>query len=200
MIEVSAGGEVGGFHLTLVEAYTYNVSGRVLGSDGSPAQSVRIITVNQSRAGQISLGGGTTTDLQGAFTVAGLLPGKHRLIARRGRGQEPQIASASVEVIDQDIQGSDAGSGVWCVHHRQNCVGERGAIPGLGAVFRWTPGRLKAVAEVSGFVEGEAGLRRTSVSGSQTFPEDSIALRSTFLLEITTSSPSAPRDRKLSTG
>ena len=104
-IEVSAGGEVGGFHLTLIEAYTYSVSGRVLASDGSPAQSVRIFTVNQSGTGQVSVGGGTTTDLQGAFTVAGLLPGKHRLIGRRGRGQEPQIASASVEVIDQDIQG-----------------------------------------------------------------------------------------------
>ena len=104
-IEVSAGGEVGGFHLTLIEAYTYSVSGRVLASDGSPAQSVRIFTVNRSGAGQVSLGGGATTDLQGAFTVAGLLPGKHRLIARRGRGQEPQIASTSVEVIDRDLQG-----------------------------------------------------------------------------------------------
>ena len=104
-IEVSAGGEVGGFHLTLIEAYTYSVSGRVLASDGSPAQSVRIITVNRSGAGQASLRGGAATDLQGAFTVAGLLPGKHRLIAHRGRRQDPQIASASVEVIDQDIQG-----------------------------------------------------------------------------------------------
>ena len=104
-IEVSAGGEVGGFHLTLIEAYTYSVSGRVLASNGTPAQSVRIITVNQSGAGQVSLRGGAATDLQGAFTVAGLLPGKHRLIAHRGRGQEPQIASASAEVIDQDIQG-----------------------------------------------------------------------------------------------
>ena len=104
-IEVSAGGETGGFHLTLIEAYTYSISGWVLASDGSPAQSVRIFTVNRSGAGQVSLGGGATTDLQGAFTVAGLLPGKHRLIARRGRGQEPQIASASVEVIDRDIQG-----------------------------------------------------------------------------------------------
>lgn len=104
-IDVSAGGEVGGFHLTLIEAYTYNVSGRVLAADGSPAQSVRIFTANQSGAGQASLSGGAATDLQGAFTVAGLLPGKHRLIARRGRGREPQIASTSVEVIDQDIQG-----------------------------------------------------------------------------------------------
>ena len=37
--------------------------------------------------------------------MAGLLPGKHRLIASRGRREEPQIASASVEVIDRDIQG-----------------------------------------------------------------------------------------------
>jgi len=104
-IEVSAGGEVGGFHLTLIEAYTYSVSGRVLASDGSPAQSVRIFAVNRSGAGQVSLRGGADTDLQGTFRVAGLLPGKYRLIARRGRGQEPQIASASMEVIDRDIQG-----------------------------------------------------------------------------------------------
>ena len=104
-VEVSAGGEVGGFHLTLIESHTYSVSGRVLAADGSPAQSVRIITVNQSGPGQVSLRGGTTTDPQGVFKVAGLLPGKHRLIARRGRREEPQIASASVEVIDQDLQG-----------------------------------------------------------------------------------------------
>ena len=104
-IEVSAGGEVGGFHLTLIEAYTYSVSGRVLSEDGSPAQSVRIMAVNQSGPALASFrGGGATTDLQGVFTVAGLLPGKHRLIAWRGRGQEPRIASASVEVIDRDIR------------------------------------------------------------------------------------------------
>ena len=104
-IEVSAGGEVGGFHLTLIEAYTYSVSGRVLASDGSLAQSVRIMTLNRSAPGQVSLRGGATTDLQGTFRVDGLLPGRYRLIAGRGRGQEPQIASASVEVIDRDIQG-----------------------------------------------------------------------------------------------
>ena len=104
-VEVSAGGEVGGFHLTLIESHTYSVSGRVLAADGSPAQSVRIITVNQSGPGQVSLRRGTTTDLQGVFKVAGLLPGKRRLIASRGRREEPQIASASVEVIDRDIQG-----------------------------------------------------------------------------------------------
>ncbi len=104
-IEVSAGGEVGGFHLTLIESHTYSVSGRVLAEEGSPAQSVRIMTVNRSSPGQVSLRGGATTDLQGTFKVAGLLPGRYRLIARRGRGQEPQIASAAVEVIDRDIQG-----------------------------------------------------------------------------------------------
>ena len=35
-VEVSAGGEVGGFHLTLIESHTYSVSGRVLAADGSP--------------------------------------------------------------------------------------------------------------------------------------------------------------------
>lgn len=104
-IEVSAGGEVGGFHLTLIEAYTYSVSGRVLSPDGSPAQSIRVLSIIQADAGQVPLRRDTSTDLQGAFTVAGLLPGKHRLIAHRGRRQEPQIASASVEVIDRDIQG-----------------------------------------------------------------------------------------------
>ena len=104
-IEVSAGGETGGFHLTLIEAYTYSVSGRVLASDGSPAQSIRVFSVNRSGAGQESFGGATTTDLQGTFRVDGLLPGRYRLIAGRRRGQEPQIASAPVEVVDQDIQG-----------------------------------------------------------------------------------------------
>ena len=104
-IEVSAGAETGGFHLTLFEAYTYSVSGRVLASDGSPAQSVRVFSVKRSGAGQDSLGGGATTDLQGTFRVDGLLPGRYRLIAGRRRGQEPQIASAPVEVVDQDIRG-----------------------------------------------------------------------------------------------
>ena len=104
-IEVSAGAETGGFHLTLFEAYTYSVSGRVLASDGSPAQSVRVFSVKRSGAGQESLGGGATTDLQGTFRVDGLLPGRYRLIAGRRRGQDPQIASAPVEVVDQDIRG-----------------------------------------------------------------------------------------------
>ena len=104
-VEVRAGSEVGGFHLTLIESHTYSVSGRVLAADGSLAQSVRVMTVNQSRPGQVALRGGTTTDLQGAFKVEGVLPGKHRLIARSGRGEETQIASDSVEVIDQDIEG-----------------------------------------------------------------------------------------------
>ena len=103
-IEVSAGGEVGGFHLTLTESQTYSVSGRVLGADGVSAQSVSIMTVNRSGPGEFSMWGGATTDAQGAFTVTGLPPGKHRLIARSGRGEESQMASASVEVMDRDIQ------------------------------------------------------------------------------------------------
>ena len=105
-IEVSAGGEVGGFHLTLIEAHTYSVSGRVLGADGGSAPSVPIMTVNRSSPSGISMQAGATTDPQGAFTVADLPPGQHRLIARSGRrGEEPQMASALVEVIDRDIQG-----------------------------------------------------------------------------------------------
>ena len=198
-IEVSAGGEVGGFHLTLIEAYTYSVSGRVLASDGSPAQSVRIVTVNRSGAGQASLRGGAATDLQGAFTVAGLLPGKHRLIAHRGRGQDPQIASASVEVIDQDIQGlmlalgsgaSITGrivseNGETALDWRRISVNTRSA-EGVGRGLRFGGG--------GGRVEEDFSFRISNL------PEDSIAFLSGFRPAITTSSPSAPRDRTFSTG
>lgn len=106
-VQVDAGGEVGGFHITLIEALSYSVSGRVLASDGRPAHSAWIMTVNQSTEAILSMGGrGANTDLQGHFKVADLLPGKYRLIARtQRRGEDLQLASTLVDVADRNVEG-----------------------------------------------------------------------------------------------
>ena len=96
-VQVEEGAEVGGFNITLIETLTYNISGRVLTPEGNPAHSVWIMTS--------MMGPNTNTDLQGKFKVSGLLPGKHRLYARAGRGKDVQMASATVDVVDQDLIG-----------------------------------------------------------------------------------------------
>lgn len=97
---------MGGFHFTLIEALSHSVGGRVLAHDGRPAHSVWIMTVKSTEA-VFSMGGrGASTDLQGHFKVANLLPGKYRLIARtRRRGEALQLASAMAEVTDRNIEG-----------------------------------------------------------------------------------------------
>ena len=105
-IEVTAGGEVGGFNITVIEAFSYGVSGRVLTPEGKPAHSVWIMSMKESDKDLTSMmGSNTNTDLQGEFKVSGLLPGRHRLYARSGGGEDAQMASATVEVVDQDLSG-----------------------------------------------------------------------------------------------
>jgi len=105
-VEVTAGQEVGGFHFTLIETHGYSVSGRVFTAEGKPAHSVWIISKRESPEAFVS-GPETSadTDLQGEFMVSGLLPGRHRLHARAGGDDNPQMASAVVQVTDQDIEG-----------------------------------------------------------------------------------------------
>ncbi len=106
-VQVTAGGEVGGFHITMIEALSYSVSGRVLTPEGNPAHSVWITSYEESGDALVSvmMGSSASTDLQGEFKVANLLPGKHRLMARTERGENPQMASATVEVTDRDLSG-----------------------------------------------------------------------------------------------
>lgn len=105
-LEVTAGQEVGGFHFTLIETHGYSVSGRVLTAEGRPANSAWIISKRESAEAFVS-GPETSgdTNLQGEFKVTGLLPGRHRLHARSGGNDNPQMASAVVQVTDQDIEG-----------------------------------------------------------------------------------------------
>ncbi len=105
-IEVTAGGEVGGFNITVIEAFSYSVSGRVLTAEGKPAHSAWIMSMKESGNDLSSMmGPNTNTDLQGEFKVSGLLPGRHRLYARAGGGEDPQMASATVDVVDRDLSG-----------------------------------------------------------------------------------------------
>ncbi len=105
-IEVTAGGEIGGFNITVMEAISYSVSGRVLTPEGKPAHSVWIMSMQESGKDLASMmGQNTNTDLQGEFKVPGLLPGRHRLYARAGGGEDAQMASATVDVVDQDLSG-----------------------------------------------------------------------------------------------
>lgn len=105
-IEVAAGGEIGGFNITVMEAISYSVSGRVLTPEGTPAHSVWIMSMQESGKDPSSImGQNTNTDLQGEFKVSGFLPGRHRLYARAGGGEDAQMASATVDVVDQDLSG-----------------------------------------------------------------------------------------------
>ena len=107
-IEVTPGEEVGGFNLTVIEAFTYSVSGRVLTPEGEPAHSVWIMSMKESGDDLTSMMGpntDTNTDLQGKFKVAGLLPGRHRLYARAEGGEDAQMASATIDVVDRDLRG-----------------------------------------------------------------------------------------------
>lgn len=105
-IEVTAGGEVGGFNITVIEAFTFSVSGRVFTAEGKPAYSAWIMSMKESGNDLSSMmGPNTSSDLQGEFKVSGLLPGRHRLYARAGGSEDAQMASATVDVVDRDLSG-----------------------------------------------------------------------------------------------
>lgn len=105
-VQVTAGLEVGGFNITLMETLTYNVSGRVLTPEGKLAHSVWIVSSDESDKDAFAMAEKETrTNLQGEFTVSGLLPGRHRLYARSGQGDDLQLASTAVEVADEDVRG-----------------------------------------------------------------------------------------------
>ena len=105
-IKMTAGREVGGFNITVIEASSFSVSGRVLTPEGKPAHSVWIVSMMESDKRSFSgMRLNTNTDLQGEFKVSGLLPGRHRLYARAGGGDDEQMASAAVDVVDQDLSG-----------------------------------------------------------------------------------------------
>ena len=105
-VEVAAGAEVGGFYITMIQARSYSVTGRVLLPDGTPAQSVWIMSSNESSIGVFAMmGRSTETNLYGEFALSGLLPGTHRLYTRAGGGEDMQMASTTVEVVDRDLSG-----------------------------------------------------------------------------------------------
>ena len=105
-IEVTPGGEVGGFNITVLEAFSYSVSGRVFTPEGKPAHSVWIMSMKESGKDLTSMmGPNTNTDLQGEFKVSGLLPGRHRLYARAGGGEDAEMASTTVDLVDRDLSG-----------------------------------------------------------------------------------------------
>jgi len=105
-VEVAAGSEVGGFNISLIESLAYSVGGRVLTPEGKPAHSASIMSLNASGEDILSMmGRNTTTNLQGEFKISGLLPGRHRLHARAGGGEDAQMASATVDVVDRDLSG-----------------------------------------------------------------------------------------------
>ena len=105
-VEVAAGEEVGGFYFTLIEARSYGISGRVLTPEGRPAHSVWIRSRRESDEFLVSgMEPSADTDRQGEFKVKGLLPGRHRLTARSEGDEDLRMASAVVDVSDQDIEG-----------------------------------------------------------------------------------------------
>ena len=105
-VQLAAGADVGGFDITIIQARSYSVSGRVLMPNGSPAQSVWIMSSNESNKGVFAMmGRSTDTNLNGDFSLSGLVPGRHRLYTRAGGGEDMQMASTTVDVADQDLNG-----------------------------------------------------------------------------------------------
>lgn len=105
-VEVAAGEEVGGFYFTLIEVRSYGISGRVLTPEGRPARSVWIRSRRESDEFLVSgMEPGVDSDRQGEFKVKGLLPGRHRVTARSEGNEDLRMASAVVDVTDQDIEG-----------------------------------------------------------------------------------------------
>ena len=106
IIKMTAGEEAGGFNITVIEGSSFSVSGRVLTPEGKPAHLVWIVSMKQSgKEIATGMGQNTNTDLQGQFKVSGLLPGRYRLYARARGGENEQLATADVEVVDQDLSG-----------------------------------------------------------------------------------------------
>ncbi len=81
-IQVTAGGEVSGMDIVMIEALSYNISGKVVNLDGKPAHSVYVMAMKQTaEVLPMMASAGNMTDLQGRFKVANLIPGRYRILA-----------------------------------------------------------------------------------------------------------------------
>ena len=195
-VQVAAGAEVAGFHITLIETRTYNVGGRVLTPEGKPAHSAWIMSLNESGEDIMSMmGRNTATNLQGEFKVSGLLSGRHRLYARSAGGEDLQTASATVDVADQDL------SGITLVLGKGAQITGRIVVEGEDSAVDWrrTSLSMVSVSKISQMSFGGTGAR---VEEDFTFkisnlPEGPIASPSGSHRGITMSSLSESRVRTL---
>ena len=85
------------------------------------------------------MGPNTNTDLQGEFKVSGILPGRYRLYARAGGGENEQLATADVEVVDQDL------SGLTLMLAKGADITGRILVDGEGADLDWRPDLVRYV-------------------------------------------------------
>jgi uncharacterized surface anchored protein len=104
-VQVSAGAEVNGVDMALMEVSSYSISGRVLTSDGKPAHSAYVMPVRIPLELPRVYGPGSGTDLQGNFKMPNLLPGKYRLMAHLLEEGKQQSASTVVELGEEDVSG-----------------------------------------------------------------------------------------------
>ncbi|PYV84524.1 MAG: hypothetical protein DMG05_24485, partial [Acidobacteria bacterium] len=103
-IEVVAGSEIHGIDIALTESKAFSISGKAFRVDGRPAVETMLTS---SRVEEDEWGGWTSRgglmDAEGNFKLGGLLPGRYRIVAESRRGEKPQMASATVDLGNEDV-------------------------------------------------------------------------------------------------
>ncbi len=99
LVELTREGEVARLTLSLPTAHT--LSGRVVGDDGQAIPDAWVRAVLMSRDARVRPVTPVLTDAEGAFSLAGLLPGRYRLTvsSAQGQAQLDDVASDSRGVV-----------------------------------------------------------------------------------------------------
>jgi protocatechuate 3,4-dioxygenase beta subunit len=101
-IEAQAGLELSGRDITLRKEKVLKVSGKVLDTDGSPAERTFVMLMLED--GFLGYSNeGSRVDNKGNFTINGVRPGQYTVVANRPDGQTHQSAQTSVTVEDFDV-------------------------------------------------------------------------------------------------
>ena len=112
LVELTREGEVARLTLSLPAAHT--LSGRVVGDDGQGIPDAWVRAVLMSRDARVRPVTPVLTDAEGAFSLAGLLPGRYRLTvsSAQGQAQLDDVASDSRGVVVTKIVEPSPGGEV----------------------------------------------------------------------------------------
>ena len=106
IIEVTPGSEATGVDITLEKPVeTYSISGRVVdGEKGQPVAGVRLALEKIEERLQSYANFGTANAL-GEFTIDNVVPGKYTFTLIADRGNERNLESSAIEVIEGNVSG-----------------------------------------------------------------------------------------------